>query len=531
MKERICAIAKLAVLLVLLGTPVAAWAKATPSKITIAGGGLGRVVEVTDPQLLAASNVWLGQFLDPSRSPLNEAPPGLKSYEVSFYLKLTENDVRKIYVAYYYPNVGSEQGLIYLPGKGAAWELNIGTILRGSRDGKWNYALPGWEALIKPVIANAEAVPVPTSRSATASEASGAQNQKATEKSEVATGGWKKPERGWLYVLDPRSEPDHPGSRVWLVDPKSAKVMGSIRAGSDPDFALSPDGTILYVASGERESGELAAIDTATGAVKRFPFPDRILYKPWSEALPPFSPMVVSSDGAVRILVHRLFSPEKIGYQLWTFDTTNERFFSAHVGLGNCGSGQFVLSPAANQFDFLCPTTNRLRSIELDTDYHEVSNTFVKLPWPRDFGVSDGFLSPSGKLAIVRGDGAIYEWNRATQEFSTTAVSGDRHRIVYPFTWPRSPDETKVYVGFGPATPDGMATSVELRVFDTSAWQQVGSIRTSFPFWSASISNDGKFVYAVVPEEHRLLVVNATTLRETGAINVGRAPALALVAP
>ena len=355
MKPIIFALSKLAVLLVLLGTPIATWAKSPTTEITLSGGGLGRVVEVTDPKLLAMSNVWLGQFLDPSRSPLNEGPPGLKAYEVSFYVKLAENDVRKMYVAYYYPNVGSEQGLIYLPDKGAVWELNIGTIIRGGQ-GKWNYVLPAWEALIKPVIANAEAAPALTSESTTASEATGSQNQKVSGASEVATGGWTRPKRGWLYVLDPRSESDHPGSRVWLVDPKSAKVMGSIRAGSDPDFALSPDGTRLYVASGERESGELAAIDTATGAVKRFPFPDRILYKPWYEALPPFSPMVVSSDGAVRILVHRLFSPEKIGYQLWTFDTTNGRFLSAHIGLGNCGYGQFVLSATANEFDFLCPT-------------------------------------------------------------------------------------------------------------------------------------------------------------------------------
>jgi DNA-binding beta-propeller fold protein YncE len=61
--------------------------------------------------------------------------------------------------------------------------------------------------------------------------------------------------------------------------------------------------------------------------------------------------------------------------------------------------------------------------------------------------------------------------------------------------------------------------------------KQVGSIKTSFPFWSASISNNGKFVYAVVPEEHRVLVMDATTLRETAAISVGRTPALALVAP
>jgi hypothetical protein len=517
MKEKIFALAKLAILLVLQGTPIAAWAKASTTEITISGGGLGRVVEVTDPRLLAMSNVFWGQFLDPSRTPLSEAPPGLKAYEISFYEKEAENDVRKIYVAYYYPNVGSEQGFLYLPGKGPVLELNISTIMRGELDGKWSYAMRAWESLIKPLIANAEA--------------GGSQIQKVSETSEAATSGWTKPKRGWLYVLDPRSEPDHPGSRVWLVDPVSAKVMGSIRAGSDPDFALSPDGTRLYVASGERESGELAAIDTATGAVKRFPFPDRILYKPWNEDLPPNSRMVVSSDGAVRILVHNLLSPEKIGYQLWTFDTTNGHFLPAHVHLGNCGYGQFVLSAAANQFNFICPTTNRLRSIELNTDYHEVSNTFVKFPWSRDYGVSDGFLSPDGKVAIVRGDGAIYEWNAATQDFSATAVGGYRHRIVYPFAWPGSPDGTIVYVGYGPASSDGMATSEELRVFDTSAWRQLGSIKTSVPFWSASISNDGKFIYAVVPEEHRLLVIDATTLHEISTISVGQVPTLVLVAP
>ena len=67
MKEKISALAKLAVLLMLLGTPIAAWAKAATTEITISGGGLGRVIEVTDPRLLAMSNVFGGQFLDPYR--------------------------------------------------------------------------------------------------------------------------------------------------------------------------------------------------------------------------------------------------------------------------------------------------------------------------------------------------------------------------------------------------------------------------------------------------------------------------------
>ncbi len=39
MKEKIFDLAKLAVLLVLLGTPIAAWAKAATTEITISGGG------------------------------------------------------------------------------------------------------------------------------------------------------------------------------------------------------------------------------------------------------------------------------------------------------------------------------------------------------------------------------------------------------------------------------------------------------------------------------------------------------------
>src|ERR1039458_5410334 len=53
---------------------------------------------------------------------------------------------------------------------------------------------------------------------------------------------WAKPESGWLYVLDPKPDAGGPGGRVWLVDPETGKVMGSIRTGDNADFALSPDG-------------------------------------------------------------------------------------------------------------------------------------------------------------------------------------------------------------------------------------------------------------------------------------------------
>ena len=148
----------LAVLLMLLGMPAAASAKGPTVKIMISGGGLTSAIEVTDARILHISNVWGGQFLDRSRGTAKEPPRGLQRYEVSFYIKFADNDARKKYVVYYFPNPVAEQGYIYLPGKHETWfNLNVGTIWRQGQDGKWNYASPAWEDLIKPVIAGAEA--------------------------------------------------------------------------------------------------------------------------------------------------------------------------------------------------------------------------------------------------------------------------------------------------------------------------------------------------------------------------------------
>jgi len=147
----------LAFLLIFLGMPEAASAKSPTVKIIISGGGLTSTIEATDPRILAISNVWSGQFLDRSRGTEKEPPRGLRRYEVSFYVKIANNEVRKKYVLYYYLNTATEPSYIYLPGKGETWySLNVGTIIREEQDGKSNYASPAWEDLIKSMIASAE---------------------------------------------------------------------------------------------------------------------------------------------------------------------------------------------------------------------------------------------------------------------------------------------------------------------------------------------------------------------------------------
>jgi len=154
-------IALMAVPLILVTMARPAWAKEPTAKITISGGGLTSEIEITDPRILDISNMWYGKFLDQSRGVVKEPPRGLRTYEVWLYIKFSESDVRRRYVVYYSPDPSTGRGYIYLPSEGQPWYwLNVSALLRDGRDGKWSYASPAWQDLIKPVIAGAEAAPV-----------------------------------------------------------------------------------------------------------------------------------------------------------------------------------------------------------------------------------------------------------------------------------------------------------------------------------------------------------------------------------
>jgi hypothetical protein len=367
--------------------------------------------------------------------------------------------------------------------------------------------------------------------------------------SNIAIANWVKPESGWLYVLDPKPNPDGTEGRVWLVDPDTAKVMGSIQTGSNADFALSPDGSRLYVASiTEGDSSEFAVIDTAQGVVlQRGAIEDREV----ANVLPAFSAMAVSGDGLVlRILIDAPKSADADSFMLAAFDTQTGDFLPKVVHLGNCGPGRFISYPSADQFDFLCPRTNRIRLISVDADSRELQNLDVILPWERRVGAAEAIEAPGDQdIAIVRGDGAVVKMNVATREFADTSATPVLPNRVPPAAWPTSPDGNRLYLGYNkdydrqydnrfyldygrpPNLRPNDAMAGEFRVLDTHAWRKIGVIKTSMPFWSALIGNNGKMLYAMAPQKHSILVIDTAKMRQIRILKVGGAPALALVAP
>jgi hypothetical protein len=371
----------------------------------------------------------------------------------------------------------------------------------------------------------------------------------ASRDADIEIENWAKPERGWLYVLDPKPNAGAPGGRVWLLDPESAKVMGSIRTGDNPDFALSPDGSRLYVASiTEGDSSELAVINTAQGVVlQRAIIEDREV----GSVLPAFSTMAVSGDGlALRILIDTPKSAEADSFLLATFDTQTGDFQRRVVHLGNCGPGRFISYPNANQFDFLCPRTNRVRLVTVDADSRELQNLDFTLPWERRVGVATAIEPPGAQdIAIIRGDGAVSKMNIATHEFAETKAHALLPNRVPPAAWPTSPDGSRLYLGFNkdydhsydnrfyldygrpPNLRPNDALAFEFRVLDTRTWRKLGTIKTKMSFWSAVTSNDGKLLYAMAPQKHSILVIDTVKMHQMRILKIGGAPTLALVAP
>lgn len=134
---------------VLLVIPQTASAKPRKVKLTIAGSSLTKAIEITDPQILELTS---------TRLPAQKPPAGLHGYEISFYSKVADNEIRRMAVAYYYPNLSAEQGYVYTPGEGETWSVrDLETPMTAGRYGRWWFASPAWEQAIKPLIATAEA--------------------------------------------------------------------------------------------------------------------------------------------------------------------------------------------------------------------------------------------------------------------------------------------------------------------------------------------------------------------------------------
>jgi hypothetical protein len=368
--------------------------------------------------------------------------------------------------------------------------------------------------------------------------ATGATVSGRSEPDRVEVQSWQPPRTGWLYVIDATT----PESRIFLFDPERGEVTGTIRTGYNPDIAVSPRGDRVYLASevfgcGQSNCDQLAVIDTHAGRVLSMtPIPDRLHYKVYPES----SRIAVSSDGRTVYLLKYQGPPNgDTPVALAAFDTVHERFFDGVIDLGNCGFGTFVPATDDNELGFHCPDSNEVVVYRLTVPDRATFEFSVRLPWGKrlfarhvypDVPARAFMLSGDRRgLFVAGGDGAIGEVNLVLGSVKEALVPGDQYEVVAPFTSPGALERTRFYVGVG--SRDGEGVAREIRVFDTTTWTSVGTIRTSTPFVSAVATRDGSVIYALTGEHGKILAIDPLTQHELRAMPVGHAPSLALIAP
>jgi hypothetical protein len=125
---------------------VSVGAKGKTVKLVVSGGALQQPIEISGKDVLFA-NPWGEEFVHPWTA-MAEPPQALGRYEVSFYEELGPGNVQMKYVVDFVPSLPG-RGAIHLPGRGdARYRLNVGTILRDGRDGRWFPASDAWERVV-----------------------------------------------------------------------------------------------------------------------------------------------------------------------------------------------------------------------------------------------------------------------------------------------------------------------------------------------------------------------------------------------
>jgi hypothetical protein len=151
-----------AVLLSIVVIAIPAIAKGRTIRITIDAPNLPSPIEITDPKILDAFNVWTGPGTSSttatgtsydssdgfivrwSEGAVAEPAEALSRYQVSFY-----TDARPAspsYVVWYCFDSSAKVGYVYLPRKGDNWyRTNVSTIYHAC-EGNWFHSRSEWDA-------------------------------------------------------------------------------------------------------------------------------------------------------------------------------------------------------------------------------------------------------------------------------------------------------------------------------------------------------------------------------------------------
>jgi hypothetical protein len=133
--------------------PLIARGNAVTIRLDITGGRLTKPLAITERAILDLSGVYQGSFLGDLET--NGVDPSWSRYALTFVsapqipTASLPAETRRTYVAYYVRNPATDEGFVYLPGRGEdGYRTNISMMIRDGHDGRWHRATPEWAALL-----------------------------------------------------------------------------------------------------------------------------------------------------------------------------------------------------------------------------------------------------------------------------------------------------------------------------------------------------------------------------------------------
>ena len=259
------------------------------------------------------------------------------------------------------------------------------------------------------------------------------------------------------------------GEQIAAIDPQfgtvwSTPISQTVRyeQGNGPSaLVLAPDGSTLYVVSyNDAQRQWLQIVDTATGALSTSTIP-----------LPE-----VENCGGVRF-----------------FTSENDRIF-LHCTINTYGS-IFELYPSINKIDFI-PLREPTKSMVVGADGTKI------------YGILNG-------PQLVAFDLINYTYNANHNSFRRMYAPDEWLLTVEPGLVQRSGDGKRLVIGTFIDRPAKPRAATELRVYDTTTWQEITRISYPKPIRTntLAINHDGTSIYAVTSADDAVFRPSTAILR------------------
>ncbi|HEY5625673.1 MAG TPA: hypothetical protein VIT93_04205 [Dehalococcoidia bacterium] len=336
-----------------------------------------------------------------------------------------------------------------------------------------------------------------------------------------------------VYLLGPDA--------ITVIDPESRETVQTIFTEYDPEIALAPDGTTIYLTDGTPPVLTLSVIDSHSGAiVAQRPSPNRI-----SNRFVGSSGMAVSADGRY-VYIHKweLLEGRYEGDggtfpatdHWWDiYDTTTQDFSDDPPHVPNCGIAQAF--PPQNEsalLAVLCYQRSVLVFVDLQSG--EITRSISSRDDTNgrcarsDTRVAGALQSPDGTIYLVTTEGCVRVIDPVAMAMTYAFASDipDGWQIPYDMV-ALSPAGDRLLLGVGPS-PFAEDHSAGAWVIDVATQSLVSTISLDPDARSMAVSPDGSLLY-VVSQESSLSAIEIASGEEVWRLTGLNSPEVVRVAP